>query len=367
MENAITDPRWQELVARYQHNWPIAMEELLGYRPTEQQKIVLEAAQGVSTHTTVAVANGVGSSHLASAILILRTILYPYAQAYCCVSEESDTRRIRQSYLPMMWDNALKNCPWLDNYFQLEHGQGRLSSRMERFWVGDIRSALAPEELAGACAEHLFYIVLNASEVLEDCFSVIRGALTDKDNGILLMGVPSPDKESGHFYDSHHRFAKRAGNPSGYYTAITLSAEECPLVSPEYLVLAAKRAGGKDTDEYRTRVQGKFSGLKSIMARFPLPNAMTVTMPDNSVWQVPTEFIARHRAAYYAQEHGITFEESLEQYTLPLFYDDSYEIQDWAENNMNWADVEPHATMIRPGEVDYNDGWVNGEKGFMEA
>ncbi|EHK0699987.1 hypothetical protein ICL29_004113 [Salmonella enterica] len=103
------------------------------------------------------------------------------------------------------------------------------------------------------------------------------------------------------------------------------------------------------------------------MARFPLPNAMTVTMPDNSVWQVPTEFIARHRAAYYAQEHGITFEESLEQYTLPLFYDDSYEIQDWAENNMNWADVEPHATMIRPGEVDYNDGWVNGEKGFMEA
>ncbi|HGB4301422.1 TPA: hypothetical protein ACIVHR_000773 [Salmonella enterica subsp. enterica serovar Muenchen] len=94
---------------------------------------------------------------------------------------------------------------------------------------------------------------------------------------------------------------------------------------------------------------------------------MNVTMPDNSVWQVPTDVIANNCAAYYAKEHGITLEESLEKYTLPLFQSDPYEIEDWAENNMNWSDVLPHATMIRADEVDYDDGWANGEKTFIEA
>ncbi|NBF24597.1 hypothetical protein [Enterobacter hormaechei] len=94
---------------------------------------------------------------------------------------------------------------------------------------------------------------------------------------------------------------------------------------------------------------------------------MNVTMPDNSVWQIPTEVIAQHHAEYYANKNGITVEECLERKTLPLFNSDSYEIEDWAANNMNWSDVQPHATMISPGEVDYDDGWANGEKDFVEA
>lgn len=50
-----------------------------------------------------------------------------------------------------------------------------------------------------------------------------------------------------------------------------------------------------------------------------MPKFMTVTMPDNSVWKIPTDVIARHRAAYYAKEHNITLEESLTQCTQPLF------------------------------------------------
>ncbi|ELY2473142.1 hypothetical protein SMB93_003538 [Cronobacter sakazakii] len=94
---------------------------------------------------------------------------------------------------------------------------------------------------------------------------------------------------------------------------------------------------------------------------------MTVTMPDNSVWKIPTDVIARHRAAYYAKEDQTTLEESLNNDTLPLFDQCPYEIEDWAANNMNWSDVQPHATMIRSGEVDYDDGWANGEKAFVEA
>lgn len=34
---------------------------------------------------------------------------------------------------------------------------------------------------------------------------------------------------------------------------------------------------------------------------------------------------------------------------------------------MNWSDVLPYTTMIRPGEVDYDDGWANGEKALWRT
>lgn len=364
MENAITDPRWQDLVAKYQNNWPLAMQELLGYEPTKQQKLVLENAQGNSTMTTVSVGEGVGTTTLAAAILIIRTILYPMSQAYVCNGSPLIPLIIKRNVLPM-WNYALKKAPWLDNYFELS--KGALVSRTERFWQGSHLSTENPEALAGALAEHLFYIVLNASDVSDECFGVIRAGLTEKDNGLILFSIPDPEKNSGHFYDSHHKLAKGPGNPCGMYTAISLNAEDSPLVTPEYLDMVTKRYGGKDTDKYRSRVQGRFSGINSVMARFPITKFMNVTMPDNSVWQIPTEVIARHHAAYYAKKHDISLEDSLERYTLPLFQSDTYEIEDWATNNMNWSDVQPHATMIRPGEVDFDDGWANGDKTFSKS
>ena len=43
------------------------------------------------------------------------------------------------------------------------------------------------------------------------------------------------------------------------------------------------------------------------------------------------------------------------------------EIKDWAENNMNWDDVEKYAGEL-PSVIkkpDFQDGWVNGEKSFI--
>lgn len=50
-----------------------------------------------------------------------------------------------------------------------------------------------------------------------------------------------------------------------------------------------------------------------------MPKFMTVTIRDNSVCKIPTDVIARHRAAYYAKEYGKTLEESPEQCTQPFF------------------------------------------------
>lgn len=92
-----------------------------------------------------------------------------------------------------------------------------------------------------------------------------------------------------------------------------------------------------------------------------------VTMPDNSVWAIPVDVIARNRAAEYAHEFYGDVEESLIEDTIPLFIADEYGIEDWAENNMNWDEIKEHARMVSPPDVNYTDGWCNGAKDIVDV
>lgn len=95
---------------------------------------------------------------------------------------------------------------------------------------------------------------------------------------------------------------------------------------------------------------------------------MTVKMDDGSVWGVPVEMIANHRAKHYAHEFGGDVAQSLKEDTLPLFEEDSYEIEDWAVNNMNWSDFDGHQVKISEAPApDFQEAWMNGEKAFCEA
>ena len=92
---------------------------------------------------------------------------------------------------------------------------------------------------------------------------------------------------------------------------------------------------------------------------------MIVSMPDGSQWAVPVEAIARNRAEYYAaRKFDGDVERSLNEDTLPLFEGDSYEIEDWATNNMNWSDVADQAECWQQPQRNYQEGWLNGEKTF---
>ena len=87
-----------------------------------------------------------------------------------------------------------------------------------------------------------------------------------------------------------------------------------------------------------------------------------VDMPDGSVWGVLVSSIAYHRASYYAKEYDGDVARSLNEDTWPLFEADKYEIQHWAENNMDWADVESEAFLIQKPISERQDGWMNGDK-----
>ena len=96
-----------------------------------------------------------------------------------------------------------------------------------------------------------------------------------------------------------------------------------------------------------------------------LPKYLTVKQSDGSVWGVPVEMIARNRAEFYAHLHGNNVEQSLQNNTVPLFVSDPDEISYWAIQKMRWSDFDGHQVQLSPPEpVDFQKGWLSGEKGL---
>ncbi|HAX4763741.1 TPA: terminase, partial [Escherichia coli] len=112
------------------------------------------------------------------------------------------------------------------------------------------------EALAGEHAEHLLLILDEASGISDKAINVMTGALTQKDNRMLMLSQPT--RPSGYFYESHHSRAKAEGNPEGVWTAIVLNSEESPFVEPSFIREKLLEYGGRDSLEYMVKVLGQF-------------------------------------------------------------------------------------------------------------
>ena len=84
-----------------------------------------------------------------------------------------------------------------------------------------------------------------------------------------------------------------------------------------------------------------------------------VTFPNKEVWAIPLKEIADSKASYYAKIDGVSQEEALKE-VLELFESDSYEIKDWALNNMDWEDFD------NPVLIDYHDKPYNYNEAWLE-
>lgn len=254
--SAISDSRWHELVVTYQNNWVKAFRELFGKEPTPQQRLILDAAEGDGKCTTVSAGYGVGAHTAMAAIAILRVILYRQGRVVLVrPGPAANVTKMTLAYVEMHWRYALEQHPWLDMYFKLTDTY--MKERTDEHWGMVIKSyrSTREESLAGEHGNHHLTIVLQASAASDKTFGIIRGGMTQEDNGLLLLSQPSRDE--GFFYDSHHDLNK-LNSQHGYFTALTLNAEDSPLVSSEYIEMKRQEYGGPDSNEYRQKVQGRF-------------------------------------------------------------------------------------------------------------
>ena len=96
---------------------------------------------------------------------------------------------------------------------------------------------------------------------------------------------------------------------------------------------------------------------------------LRITMPDDSQWDVPMIIIAEDRARYYAQKDAYAGQGVyIELYHDELAGQDDDDLLDWAANNMNWSEVADRAVRVDTPlpPVDYQEGWMNGDKEIVE-
>lgn len=97
--------------------------------------------------------------------------------------------------------------------------------------------------------------------------------------------------------------------------------------------------------------------------RTPTAALLRIEMEDGSKWDVPVQAIVDSRDEDYSEDKEDTIG-SIRDGGL-----NEAEIHDWAGNNMNWEDVAAFAVKadIKPKKIDWQEGWVNGEKEIVGA
>lgn len=105
-----------------------------------------------------------------------------------------------------------------------------------------------PEALAGMHGENVLLVVDEASGVSEKVYETIQGSLTDPGNCLLL--ISNPTRNTGTFYESHHKLRDR-------YHCIHVSHTDSPRVTDDY-VETMRRQYGDQSNVFRVRCLGEF-------------------------------------------------------------------------------------------------------------
>lgn len=252
-----SDPRWRTMAVRYRRDWATAVVELFGMMPTWQQEEILNSVQEIGSRTTVTSGHGTGKSSLTAMMLLIYMILYPDARVIIVANKIGQVKTGVFKYVKQYWDNAVKRHPWLQNHFVITDTMFYEKSRKGIWEV--LCKGYRPgneESLAGEHAAHILLILDEASGISDKAISIMRGALTEADNRMLMMSQPT--RPSGFFYDSHHTLAKHPDNPNGIWTSIVLNSEEAPHVTLQFIREKLIEYGGRDSLEYMVKVLGRF-------------------------------------------------------------------------------------------------------------
>lgn len=80
--------------------------------------------------------------------------------------------------------------------------------------------------------------------------------------------------------------------------------------------------------------------------------SIIIQFSNGERYAVPVDIIQENRWHYYAERDDISIEECRIQEAW--YMQDDFELIDWVKNNMNWSDLEEHATIVDSPAFDYD-------------
>jgi phage terminase large subunit len=232
------------------------VQDRFGVMPTWQQQAILEAILPSGAKVSVRSGHGIGKSSSAAWIISWFLETHDFAKVPCTAptsrqlrdilwGELSKWRRKADQLSEARQDAA---CFHLTNLFRLINDS--LIDPSAKEWGAFARTAKkeTPEALQGFHAEHLLFVIDEASGVPEEVFEAAEGALSSPGARVLLLG--NPLRNSGTFAASHKQ-------TRGEYTALHFRSQDSPLVDPGYRGRLVRR-WGEGSNVVRVRADGDF-------------------------------------------------------------------------------------------------------------
>jgi phage terminase large subunit len=245
-----------ELRAHWRTNPLFYVQQRMGVEPTWQQAAILEALRLPGAKVSVRSGHGIGKSACAAWACwwYIETSDFPKVPATAPSAHQlrdvlwGELSKWRRRADEVSEAGGLHPRFWLSRLFRLT--QDSLVDQSAQEWGAFARTARKenPEALQGFHAEHLLFVIDEASGVPEEVFEAAEGALSTPGARVLMLG--NPTRNTGTFAASHR-------HNRGEYTALHFRSQDSPLVDPQYRVRLLSK-WGEGSNVVRVRADGEF-------------------------------------------------------------------------------------------------------------
>lgn len=231
-----------DAVLYYADNPVDFVEDVIRAKPDANQRDILNSVAKYPM-TSVRSGHGIGKSAVQSWLAIWFLSTRPYPKIPC-------TAPTQHQLWDILWSEIakwLRNNPALANELIWTKEKVYMKGSPEE-WFAVGRTASKPDALQGFHAEHVLYIIDEASGVKDEIFEPVLGALSTKGSRLIMCG--NPTRVSGFFYDSFHKHRDQ-------YHTIHVDGRDSSRVDQEFIDKIVDMFG-EDSDVFRVRVAGEF-------------------------------------------------------------------------------------------------------------
>lgn len=234
------------------------VRQRFGVEPTWQQAQILEAILPPGAKVSVRSGHNIGKSAALAMIVCWFIETHDYAKIPCTAPTGHQLRDILWGELSK-WrrrseevSTARGDHPklWLTSLFK--YTTESLYDPGAREWAALARTAKKenPDALQGFHADHLLFVLDEASGIPEVIFEVAEGAIAGQHNRLIMVG--NPTQTSGTFYQSHHKNRRD-------YIALHFRSQDStlPTADPDYRARLVRK-WGEGSNVVRVRADGEF-------------------------------------------------------------------------------------------------------------
>lgn len=227
----------------FYYNHPVEfVEDIIRAAPEREQRDIMQSVAD-NPMTSVRSGHGVGKSAVESWLIIWFLCTRPFPKIPC-------TAPTQHQLFDILWAEIskwIRSSPVLEQSITWTQEKVYLKGHREE-WFAVPRTATKPDALQGFHAEHVLYIIDEASGVDDRIFEPVLGSLSTPGAKLLMCG--NPTRLTGFFHDSHTK------NRTSYRT-FHIDGRNSRRVSKDFINTIIEMYG-EDSDVFRVRVSGDF-------------------------------------------------------------------------------------------------------------